>query len=172
MFIDKLYREGPTVRIGHLSIGFYGGVSSDVICADLTNTQHHIWLREPHQCEDIIQARIHSIEVLLLYIAMLYFLYILLKTTLSLTYGACSTYLLSLMRKKKDRKALEIEDAERISFIKAFFAELILHTQRNNANMLSLSSESSERGKYSLMHTSSNDEVTGTTPAKRAASCM
>ena len=60
--LESLYVHGPTLS----GYGFHGGKPRDAICAQITNTDTHIWQRNPTQCAEIIEKQVQSYVVVLL----------------------------------------------------------------------------------------------------------
>ena len=55
--LRSLYRGGPCLSIGGVSVGFWEGAATHDVCARLTAHEATFWAQHPGECEQIVALR-------------------------------------------------------------------------------------------------------------------
>lgn len=71
-YLFELFRYlvlyGPSIEVAGMNLGFYGGMSIEDICAQITKQSALFWVRNIEECEQIINQKIYSYYILFIYI--------------------------------------------------------------------------------------------------------
>ena len=55
--LRSLYRGGPCLSIGGVSVGFWEGAATHDVCARLTAHEATFWAQHPGECEQIVARK-------------------------------------------------------------------------------------------------------------------